>query len=172
MSAKGFTVLEVLVAMAVGSVVIMIAVPALNEVVRRARHGAAVRRVLDDVREARSRAIRTGWEYRLVGYDSDETGARRNQYRILARQSTAVAWPGEEDAPFESSTQLALSWIDVASEYPGIDFDSTSARFQLTFDPRGTAPDASTSFNPLHVRGPDGLDVSLTVSVVGGARVE
>jgi len=172
MSAKGFTVLEVFVAMAVGSVVLMVSVPALTGAAKRARHAAAVRLVIDDVREARSGAIRTGWEYRLFGYDSDETGARRNQYRIQARRSSAVAWPGEEVAPFESDTQLALSWIDVASEYPGIDFDSTSARFQLTFDPRGTAPDASTSFNPLHVRGPDGLDVSLTVSVVGGARVE
>ena len=68
-SKNGFSVIELLVAIALGAIVITIAVPGFTETVRRTRHGSAVRRVVSDLREARSEAIATGWEYRVVGYD-------------------------------------------------------------------------------------------------------
>jgi prepilin-type N-terminal cleavage/methylation domain-containing protein len=172
MSRRGFTVMELMVAVALGAILAAMAAPGFVEMVRRGRQFSAVRRVVSDLRDARSRAISTGWEYRVVGYDADTTGDRPNQYRVLARRSTAVAWPGEEDAPFQSDTQLAARWVDVAAEYPGVRFDSEDTRFELTFDSRGTAADASDDFNPLRVIGHDGLESSLTVSVVGGIRAE
>ena len=172
MCKKGFTFLEFLVALAIGAMVIVVGVPTLSEVVRRSRHGSAVRKVLSDVRDARARAIATGWEYRVVGYDSDELGTRRNQYRTLARRSSAVAWPDEEVAPFLSNTQMASRWVDVAASYTGISLDTTGPRFEVTFDSRGTAPGAAADFNPLRVKGSGGLEASLTISVVGGARAE
>lgn len=163
--------LEALVVLTIAAMAMIIALPSLADVIRRARHGAAVRHVLYDVREARARAVSTGWEYRLVGYDAEETGERKNQYRVLARRSAAVAWPDEEAAPFASATQLASRWTDIAAEYPDIDFDSANPRFELTFDSRGTAP-GGPAFSPLRVLGPGELETSLNVSVVGGARLE
>ena len=168
---KGFTMLELLVAMAIGALIILAGSTALGEAVRHARHGAAARQVLSDLRDARARAIATGWEYQVVGYDGDETGSRRNQYRVLARRSTAVAWPDEESAPFQSDTQMASRWIDVGTGYPGIDFDTSDPRFELTFTARGAAPGAG-DFNPLRILGPGGLEAVLTVSLVGGTRLE
>ena len=108
----------------------------------------------------------------MVGYDSDEAGNRRNHYRLLARRSSAFDWPGEEDAPFQTDTQLAARWVDVTSEYPGVTFDGPAARFEITFDYRGTAQGADTTFNPLRLVGDHGREASLTVSVVGSIRVE
>lgn len=171
-SNRGFTVLEALFAITLGAMVIALAVPSFVEILGRSRHGSAVRRLVSDLREARAQAIATGWEFRVVGYDSGASSEHHNQYRILARRSSAVAWPDEEAAPFASDTQKAERWVDLVSDYPGVEFDSEDTSFEVTFDSRGTAPGASDTFNPLRLVGPNGTERSLTVSVVGGIRVE
>lgn len=172
MSRKGFTVLELLIAIAIGAIVISVAVPSFFEVMQRNRHGAAVRRVVNDLREARSKAIATGWEVRVVGYSADDSGDHANQYRVFARRSSAVDWPDEDATAFETSTQLAGSWFDLTSHYSDVDFVVEDDRFEVTFDSRGAAPAADDAFNPVLVVNDEGLSSSLTVSVVGGITIQ
>jgi type IV fimbrial biogenesis protein FimT len=172
MSNRGFTVIEALFVIALGTLIMALAVPSFVEILAKSRHGSAVRRLVTDVREARSQAITTGWEYRVIGYDAGASSSRHNQYRVLARRSTAVDWPDEDVEPFASETQIAGRWVDLASDYPGVGVDASATRFEVTFDSRGTAPDAEDAFNPLRLVADDGLSSSLTVSVVGGIRVE
>src|SRR6185295_1181769 len=112
------------------------------------------------------------WEYRVVGYTTKSTGLHASQYRVLGRQSSAVAWPAENAAPFASDTQRAKGWVDVGSQYPGVLLDGPDADFLVTFDSRGTAAGAGATFNPVQVLGKNGLTTSITVSVVGGIRAD
>ena len=172
MRERGFTVLELLIAIAIGAILIAVAIPSFLEIVRKGRHGSAVRRVVSDLREIRSDAISTGWEYRIVGYTAAEDGDRRNQYRIFARRSSSTGWPDEEVAPLQTATQMASRWISLEDEYPGVEFEQDSDRFEVTFTSRGSAPGASSTFNPLHLVDDKGHDIQLNVSIAGAIRVE
>jgi len=172
MASKGFTLIEMMVVIALAAILMAFAVPAFVQTYDRMHHDAAVRRLASDVREARSKAIAMGWEYRIVGYRGDATSARKNQYRVLARKSGAVAWPDEEAATFVSDTQRASNWINVAEDYPNVDIEAGVSRFEVTFDSRGAAPDAPADFNPVRVVHKTGLESEITVSVVGGVRIQ
>ncbi|MCP3982308.1 MAG: hypothetical protein GY716_23645 [bacterium] len=157
---------------AIAALVALIVIPNFSGVVQRNRHSSALRRIVSDVREARSNAVSTGWEYRVIGYDTNDSGSRSNQYRMLGRRSTSVAWPAEEVAPFSDAVRVAGAWVDIASEYHGVGLDTGANRFEVTFDPRGASPDAGTSFNPLKVTGYDGMQTKVSVSASGGIRIE
>jgi type II secretory pathway pseudopilin PulG len=163
---------ELIVVIALVGILMAFAMPAFVEIFDRMHHDAAVRRITSDVREARSQAISMGWEYRVIGYRADAVNVRKNQYRVLARRSSAVSWPAENAATFASDTQRAGSWVDITEDYPGVDLDADVTRFQVTFDSRGAAPGAPAEFNPVRLIHHKGLETALTVSVIGGIRVE
>ena len=170
MSRKGFTLTELTLAMALVGITLAIALPAFSNVMRSARLNGAVRQLVSDVREVRSQAVATGWDYRIVGY-RDAEASFSNQYRVVARRSSA-SWPSDSAAPFRSDTQIAERWIDLASFHPGVTFSSSDPRFQVTFDSRGVSTDAATSFNPLQMIGADGESRSLNVSLIGRVTSE
>jgi len=160
-----------MVALALGGLVMLVAVPGLWGILQRSRLDAAVRHMVADLHDARSQAITTGWEYRIVGFDSGSS-LNANQYRLLARNSSSASWPADDAAPMLSSTQYAGSWVRIDSMYPGVNLDYTSPRFELTFDSRGTAAGAAANFNPLRLIGHDGDEARVQVSVVGGITVQ
>lgn len=170
MSRKGFTVAELLVALTIGGLVVAISLPAFMATLRRSRLNAAVRQVTSDLREARSQAITTGWEYRVVGFDGGSM-TRRNQYRSLGRSSTAGAWPDIDATPSRSDTQFAGTWTDIGVQFPGVALESEDEGFDVTFDARGAAPAAEDEFNPLTVSSVAG-ETTLTISVSGAIRIE
>jgi prepilin-type N-terminal cleavage/methylation domain-containing protein len=170
-SIHGFSVTEMLVALALGGLIMLVAVPGLWNILHRSRLDAAVRHVVADLHDARSRAITTGWEYRIVGFDTGSV-TNRNQYRLLGRATGSVSWPADTSAPLISSTQYAGSWVSLESMYRGVNLDYTAPRFEITFDSRGTAGAAAATFNPLRVVGRDGDQAQIRVSVVGGITVQ
>jgi prepilin-type N-terminal cleavage/methylation domain-containing protein len=172
MRKTGFSMTELLVVMAIGGLLLAFMAPPFMEFMERSRHNAAARLVLNEVRTARARAIATGWEYRMVGYEAGSTSSRRNQYRIFARRSPTVAWPGEEDPSMSSTTQLARDWVSLPDRFVGLGFDAPAPRFELTFDSRGAASGAPASFNPLQIVDREGRTASITVTLVGGIRVQ
>lgn len=169
-SKKGFSSLELLVTLALVGLLLLIAVPAFSNILRRSRLDGAARQIVSDVRDARSQAIATGWDYRVVGFRFTSGNARRNQYRVVGRRSSAIAWPADTSPKFQSATQLAREWVDVATLYPGVRLVSPAGRFEVTFDSRGTAE--TSEFNPLLARHPGLQQKSITVSVVGSVRVQ
>ncbi len=170
MHKNGFTMVEMLVALAVGGLIVAALVPALADAIQRANFDTAVRHVVTDVRQARSRAITTGWQFRIIGFDAGSSGSTVNQYRLLGRRSTAVAWPSVTATPFTSATQIAENWVEVGSKFPGVELDVSSDQFSVTFDARGAA--TASSFNPMTISHPNGRTASLSVTVVGGINIQ
>lgn len=149
----------------------LIAVPALSEILHRARLDGAVRQLAGEVNRARSRAVTTGWEYRVVGFDG-AASVNANAFRTLARRTSAVAWPADDAAQTLTSTQYAGPWVAIPEQYRGVSVDCDGTRFEVTFDARGTAAGAATTFNSVRLIGHNGLDKSVDVSVVGNVTVQ
>lgn len=171
MSQKGFSTSELVVALAIGALILLAAVPAFSNMVAKSRVNAAARELIGDLREARGQAIATGWECKVFGFGAPSTNGRRNQYRMLARKTSAVAWPSDTAAPFRSSTQWAEPWVSVTTNNPGVSLDpgglSAQDRFEVTFTSRGTATTSTNAFNPFRLLGKKDA-INLTLSPVGG----
>ncbi len=168
-SERGLSAVELLCALTILAMLALIGFPTFVQTIERSRHGSAVRHALSDFREARSQAISTGWQFRVVGFDTNG-GSLSNRYRVFGRSSTSVSWPLDNAAPFQSSTALATPWVEVAEKYYGIGLDASSTRFELTFDSRGAA--VATGFSPLRVFGADGIETNFTVSPGGKVKIQ
>jgi prepilin-type N-terminal cleavage/methylation domain-containing protein len=172
---KGFTVIELLVVILLGGLLVLAGVPAFMNYLRAARFNGAVNQVVSDAQQARYRAVSTGWQFRLIGFNSGAAHARRNQYRLIARRTTAAGWPSETAAPFESSTQSAGPWVDVNDLYPGATLNPTvmagDGKFFVSFDARG-ARFGVQDFDPLVIGGETGTTRSVDVSAVGSLSIQ
>jgi Tfp pilus assembly protein FimT len=170
-SRPGLTLVELAMATMVLIVLLGIAIPAFYSMLQRSQLDAAVRQVTSDVREARSRATLAGWQYRLLGFDNDSASPYKNQYRLLGRSSTAVAWPADTVAAFTSATQMAGTWIDVNELYPGVRLDTSDAtnRFYVSFNSQGGA--FETNSFPLEVGHQSGQRQCLGITAAGSTRI-
>jgi Tfp pilus assembly protein FimT len=170
---RGLSVIELLAALVVLMALALAATPPLTEIVRSSRLKAAVRRLASDVQGARSRAVSTGWEYRVVGFGAAAASSLRNRYRVMARSSSSLDWPDETALAFEDDDQIVREWVDLAEIYPGIAVNpSDSQAFGLTFDARGTPVDLSLNFDPLAIADVRGVEQYLSVSAAGAVRIE
>lgn len=173
-STKGITLPELLVVAAVAVILMGVSMPAFLTMRENARLKGAVMHVVSDVQDARSRAIVTGWQYRLLGFNAGADSAYRNQYRLLARRSSAVPWPEQTTAPFESATQVAGLWVDLVALYHGVRLnpEEITASFWITFDGRGVPIEINGSASPLRIAGGQGASRAVLVSPVGSVRVQ
>ena len=175
MSQRGFTLNEVLLAMAIGGLVLAISVPAMTEVLRRTRLNSATRQLVNDVRETRARAVMSGWEYRLVGY-ADGAVNRSNQYRVIGRSSTEVAWPAENSGNLSTATQIAEPWIDLGIDYADVILTPNNVevddRFEITFNSQGAATMTNDCFDPFDVSNTKGDSRQVRVTPGGSVRTD
>lgn len=162
-------------ALALGALVVLVSVPAFRYMIRSSRLHAAARQAVSDLREARAQAIATGWECKIVGFGNTSGLANKNQYRIMARLTSAVAWPSDTSPILKSSTQRVEPWTDVPSAFPGVQLDpggsSTNDRFEVVFDSRGSATTSTNDFSPFRLIG-DGKPASITISSAGGITLQ
>jgi prepilin-type N-terminal cleavage/methylation domain-containing protein len=172
---RGVTAIEIIVAVAIGGLVVAIAIPSFTTVLEHSRLDAASRQLSSALWNAHSKAVATGWEYKLFGFGNASTDARRNQYRLLGRRSSATAWPGDTDAPFSSTTQSAGPWTDLSMLSRGIQLlpggTGTNARFEIAFNSRGALSVNTGDFSPFRLQVKDSSRL-IRVSVVGGVTVE
>jgi len=168
MNRQGFTLTELALVLALVGIILAVTLPTFTEVLTRTRLDGAIRQMVSDLQEARSGAVATGWEYRVVGFRSAATHDRSNQYRVLARRSAGVSWPSDTAGVIESADLKAGAWINVPAFHAGVTISAPQDRFEVTFDSRGTSADAATDFNPLQMIGKNGDTKSVSVSVVGG----
>jgi len=173
---KGFSLIEVLVAVSVGAILMAAVLPGFLGLLRTYRRDAAVERVAGDIRKARSQAIATGWQYRLMGINQGYSGtsAYKNQYRFMARRTTADGWPADTVAQMSSATQMAGPWINVAKNFPGVKLNptDTSPHFAVAFDSRGVRIELDSSFDPLVIVPQTGPSKTIRISAVGSASVQ
>lgn len=164
-----------LVALAIAGLILLIAVPAFTTVLDRSRLDIVTRQMANELRTARSKAITTGWEYKVIGFGSASTNAMRNRYRLLGRRTSAVAWPLDTDGPFTSTTQFAGPWSALSIDASNLQLlpggSGADARFEITFNALGGINASTGDFAPFQVRVKNDV-ASIRVSVVGGVTTQ
>ncbi len=122
---RGVTALELVAAVALTAIAVGSAVPLLMTSVDNARFNAAVQQIAADIRLARSKAVTTGWEYRIHGRDR-RGGANANQYRLEGRRTTGITWPTEADPAGQTADWYVGPWVRIGVIYPGIQLDNSA----------------------------------------------
>lgn len=135
---QGVTAIELVAAVALTAIAVGAAVPIMMTSVENARLKAAVQQIAGDMRLARSKAVTTGWEYRIRGRDR-RGGANANRYRIEGRRPTASAWPAEADPAGQTADWYVGPWVQIGLIYPGIQLDNSAT---------GTDPPLYAGFDP------------------------
>ncbi len=119
-SPRGFTLIELLMVVAIFAIIAAVGLPNLIGALQRNRARGAADTIAVAARDARARAIATGWEVRVFGFNN-ESATRPNQFRIEGRANSGVAWPPPAtQGPVTTDAQTADRWIDMAVEYPGV----------------------------------------------------
>ncbi len=171
---RGFTLVEALIAMVMVAILGGLSIPGFTGFIQRSRLDGATRQIVSDVREARAKATMTGWQYRIYGFNANASSSYKNQYRLQGRSSGTVAWPADATGPFQSATQMATMWINVSTLYPGVRINPQDGtlHFWVAFNAQGQAFDVDDSFDPLVVTHQNGETRSLSVTFVGGIRIQ
>jgi len=117
---RGVTLIEVLMVVAIFAIIAAVGLPNLIGALQRNRARGAADTIAVAARDARARAVSTGWEFRVFGFNN-ESATRPNQFRIEGRANSGVAWPAAAVVgPMTTDTQMAERWTDMAVEYPGV----------------------------------------------------
>lgn len=124
---------------------LLAAVPSMTGLLKTQRQSSAARQVVTDVRDARSKAITTGWQFRFVAYRHGASGSYKNQYRILGRRPGGT-WPNIGDPNTDTANQFAGPWKSIEDDYPGVQLNPSDSNdsVTITFDARGVPSSAAT----------------------------
>jgi prepilin-type N-terminal cleavage/methylation domain-containing protein len=174
---RGYTLVEIIVVVGILIVLAAIGLPLFSVMMQSSRLDAATRQIAGDLREARSRATQTGWDYKIVGFNVGGGSAYKNQYRLLGRQ-TGVAWPADTGPDFNfpsppsGATQMAGPWTDFNQLYQGVSLNPSvsTQSFYVSFNSRGAVFE-SMSF-PLTITLQSGGSRQITVTSIGGVRTQ
>lgn len=183
---SGVTLIEILVAMAILAIIAAVGLPNLFGALQRSRARGAADMLSTALRDSRARAIGSGWQYRVFGFN-DASGTQPNQFRIEGRSSVAALWPDPNTpGPLTTATQRADVWFVLSREFKGIRLNVNDAggcpdplggganTFCVTYTPQGLL---TTSYlgpgNALQVADASGnVAKSLTATVAGAVRVQ
>lgn len=183
-SKPGLTLVEIVMGVVILAVLAGIAIPAFYTMLKRSQLDAGVRQLMSDVREAQSKASLTGWQVRLIGFNSGSADAKKNQYRLVGRSSSAVAWPVATVDSFGSvgtGTQMAGAWTDVNRQFPGVRLNPASAspNFYVSFDSRGVAFEWNAGIGAcgippcwMDIVHDSGAKKQLSVTTAGSVRIQ
>jgi prepilin-type N-terminal cleavage/methylation domain-containing protein len=180
---RGFTLFELVMVTIILLIMIAVSMPAFNTMMRNSLADVGVRQIAADIQDARSRAIRTGWQYRILGGNAGGSTSYKNQYRLEGRSSGAAAWPLATDGAIETSTKVAGQWINFSALFNNravsLNPSDADPDFFVVFDSRG-AVIASSDVCP-GVPSPCSFTLSVTretmsrtvtVSSVGRVRIQ
>ena len=179
--AGGFTLLELVVVVSIIAVLSMISIPLIARAMDQYRSRGAAEAIVGAVREAKARAVASGWQYRVIGYTG--AGAVQNAFRIEGMDpSGGGVWPAQVSATGTTfgSNQYAGRWTSLQREFGGseIAVSGGGGRFVMTFDGRGILPatgcvpiTACLDGFPITVIAPSRTPRNIQVTAAGGARI-
>lgn len=144
---SGFTLIEVMIVIAIISILASIAVPNFRNYMIQGRLNGAARQIMSDLMYARMQAVSQNNEFRVIfngnGY----------QYKILDDNNN----DGDED----SGEQTVVK--NIQTDYPGVTFNSNN---NPIFSPRGTA-----SSLPTITLTNSGGTKTITVAITGRVKI-
>lgn len=146
MDSRGFTIIELMVVVAIIGIITGIGFVSLNKQLPHYRLNSAVRDLVSDLRWARSVAITSGERVSLLLDPSND------RYHI-------------ENA---SSPGIPISGIrDYRKDYPGVDLVGSSGGDLIAFEPRGT----TGSWTSIILRNSFGEERRITIIATGRIKI-
>ncbi len=172
----GFSISDLMAACSIMATFSMMAIPAFNATVSSSRLDGVARQMLSDLHEARSRAVTTGWRFRILANDSTASGSHQNQYRIEGKNAGAcdnIGWPAESAGPAATSTIWVGQWVDLNSQYHGIAVSPSggSGTFSVCFDGKGIAT-LPAGQSGVQFTNSSGVVRSIVISTAGSAEIQ
>lgn len=150
-----FTLVEVMIIVAIIGIVTAIAGPNLLEMMPGIRLNNTTQRIVNDIQFARMRSIATSKEYRL-NFDASSESYRIEQ----GSQSTGSSWPGllvDQERKFNDSS----------NEFYQKDIDIESVTQNPIFNPKGLCSNTST----IKIQNASGGKKRVIINIAGGVKV-
>jgi prepilin-type N-terminal cleavage/methylation domain-containing protein len=173
-SEKGFTVMEMLLVVALVALIAGISLPMLASAMQRARANGATEVLAAAIRDARARAVTSGWQYQVVAYDSG--GAVPNAFRMQGFDPAngGVAPPAgtATDPPFYGSNQMYEAYTPLAKAFGNAQIQVAGGTFRVTFDSRGQQVGACVPATCVVQVNTPSRTATLTVTTAGGVRLQ
>lgn len=145
---SGFTLIEMMIVIAVAAVIAAIAIPSFMSMLPGMRLNGAARQVMTDLMAARMDAVKQNNKFRIF-FNSPGT----NQYQVLDdNNNNGVADAGE-----------AITTKNIQDNYSDVTFSSTN---DPIFSPKGTA----TSLPTITLQNPSGSKI-VSVSIAGRVKI-
>jgi len=146
---SGFTLVEMMVVVAVMAVMAAIAIPSFMSLLPGMRLNGAARQVMGDLMDARMEAVKQNNRFRVF-FNSPET----NQYEIL----------DDDDNGNDKDDGETIITKNIQDNYSDVTFSSTN---NPIFYPRGTAASLPT----ITLQNTDGGCKEVTVSITGRVKI-
>lgn len=172
---EGFTLLELLVIVAGLGILAAATFPFFVGAMQRVRANGAAEVLAAAIRDARMRAIATGWQYRVRAFDSG--GAVANAFRIEGMDPTnGGAWPAATTTSppvFFGVNQVYEAYTDLDGEFGGaqIQIPGGGPDFLVSFDGRGQWAVPCVPVNCRVQVTTQGRQALLTVSAAGAVSI-
>ncbi len=142
----GFSLIELLTAIAIAVILIGVAMPSFLSMIQRSRIDGGARQVLYEIRSAQSYAISRGGVFGFHwGGDPIPTGRLNSEYRIVRDRNPPLppcSFPLVGDP--QDGTDVIRTWWDLARDYPGVTIQSVQDANNITiggvmFNSRGAS---------------------------------
>ncbi len=173
---EGFSILELVLVLGILAVIAGITFPLVEGAIQRSQANGAGEVLAGAIRDARMRAIATGWQYRLVA--SDSGGTVPNAFRIEGMNpATGGVWPAAGTAsmpPYYGSNQTYEAYANLPKDFgtAKIQIPAGGPIFTVVFDARGQWATPCVPVGcQVQVRTQGGRLTTLTVSQGGAVQV-
>jgi len=172
----GFTVVELLIAVAISAILAGTSLPFFIAAIQRYRFDGAVQRVISDLRYTQSTAVTRSGCYRLhIHSVFDSEVDRLNQFRVEKTNCTGTTWPPSSATP-ATNPDVVTGWVNLSTEFPGITIgnvrdNSNNLLSQVIFNSRG----ALASPNPpvrITISSPSRGNRVIEIRAVGSMRIQ
>jgi prepilin-type N-terminal cleavage/methylation domain-containing protein len=174
--AKGFNLVEVLIATSVLALLFGFAMPGIIGSIHRYGVDGASRRLAEDVRLTQSTALTRGIQARLIVFNqagvalnpgstniTDTTKA--NRYRIEVRSGPSALWPALADSP-ATNANVITAWQDLGRDYRSVEITSGNT---LIFNSQGFLGNSASALSVVLVG--SGGTRTVQTSVIGKAQI-
>ncbi len=162
-TARGFTLLQVVIVVSIMACLAAIGIPFMNTALQTRRLNGATRQITSDLRYVQSLAISKDGLYRLLaGTDASVSPARPNNYLIQSSPDGGTTW-----------AQIG-QWVNIPAVYPGVTFTITatggSSLTQIQFNSRGVALNPTNPTFPINVNVTGLIHVTSTTNQIAVQR--